>query len=808
MIKQLLSSSAMSAIFGFIEKECGAALVFTVSSGGSIAITKQTAATIVAPAAVWLEATGASGFTLSTPPAGTDYEPSVHEITYIWTLRGNPLSDWTAPENMLAEWNNPNIAYGQDVAFCLTDPGTYNIDLWCIDRNGVTAVATTSVVVQDADDVYPGTQTIVCDPDGDFTGAPVGAQTSSSVANLQSKIDSINDGTPHRVLFRRGKTFDWSNIRTTDSDNANYFGAWGTGAKPVFTGSTSFNTFWLFGGSSATIYPTFTNLRFEYPWESDKELGQVGTRDPVQLLDCEATIYGIVYGLEITGLNAWNLALGGNLSTKASRFLVADTFITNWRNFGIFYYQRAETKFGVLGCRIQQNVDALNGGDKFNVSNAHGPIRVEASEVLYVAQNDLFSRTGWSSLSPDRADQPCLRVFTGQENGSTTMRANVNRNVMEGGFRQMILEADDNNGENPGNNVIDSNLFLATSKSCRAFIRCNFGGTTIRNNIGIYPNVPAYHGTTDPLDNGVSYSFNGTLGTQNRDTPQALYSNTFIALRTQTGTWGAQEFITIFTTNTVENNVTYAPNFGTPNTADAPIDVATAFSGITPRYRGVRYNFGPIFHTNSVSIANGASSDTIPYPSGTDQAYWLANGESRHIIDHDNNWYAEDGDFTVTYNAGGFVITNTSGSTWGTNQMVIRLDRLAQIPPMQYEYANPTHTLAYDGQSSNFTVGSLLTGGTSGAKAGIISDSDSGATGTLTIHLLSGTFLNDEIITDADGGSATVNGTATAVVTFPLPRLLAGSAALDDATTGLVAYNDFFTNVRPATANRGALEDA
>lgn len=74
----------------------------------------------------------------------------------------------------------------------------------------------------------------------------------------------------------------------------------------------------------------------------------------------------------------------------------------------------------------------------------------------------------------------------------------------------------------------------------------------------------------------------------------------------------------------------------------------------------------------------------------------------------------------------------------------------------------PSGTLDYDAQTGDFTVGDILTGGTSGAKAVIVRDSDDGTTGTLTLVVLSGTFQNDETITDESGGSATANGTLTA----------------------------------------------
>lgn len=74
-------------------------------------------------------------------------------------------------------------------------------------------------------------------------------------------------------------------------------------------------------------------------------------------------------------------------------------------------------------------------------------------------------------------------------------------------------------------------------------------------------------------------------------------------------------------------------------------------------------------------------------------------------------------------------------------------------------FIRTTHTLDYDGQTGNFTVGLTVTGGTSGATGIILADSDAGTTGTLTLTSVVGTFANNEAITDSSTGAAVANGT-------------------------------------------------
>lgn len=82
----------------------------------------------------------------------------------------------------------------------------------------------------------------------------------------------------------------------------------------------------------------------------------------------------------------------------------------------------------------------------------------------------------------------------------------------------------------------------------------------------------------------------------------------------------------------------------------------------------------------------------------------------------------------------------------------------------------PGSTLNYDAQTSNFTTGQIITGATSGATARITADTDSGATGALTLRDIVGAFVDNEIIADALTGSATVDG-----ILLPQDAVLLGS---------------------------------
>lgn len=108
----------------------------------------------------------------------------------------------------------------------------------------------------------------------------------------------------------------------------------------------------------------------------------------------------------------------------------------------------------------------------------------------------------------------------------------------------------------------------------------------------------------------------------------------------------------------------------------------------------------------------------------------------------------------------------------------------------------PLNSLPYDTQTGNFTTGQILTGGTSGATARIVADTDGGATGTLTLEFIQGIFSDNETITDEGSGSAAVNRSFASLITNNVWKgsTLGSQTALTDASYPQTLFNVGYLN--------------
>ena len=87
--------------------------------------------------------------------------------------------------------------------------------------------------------------------------------------------------------------------------------------------------------------------------------------------------------------------------------------------------------------------------------------------------------------------------------------------------------------------------------------------------------------------------------------------------------------------------------------------------------------------------------------------------------------------------------------------------------------------LAYDGQTVNFTVGHLITGGTSGATGTLVEQADAGATGTIILSNVVGDFENNDALTDEGTGDGDATGADSCPLLTPDDELIVQIDAVD-----------------------------
>ena len=109
-----------------------------------------------------------------------------------------------------------------------------------------------------------------------------------------------------------------------------------------------------------------------------------------------------------------------------------------------------------------------------------------------------------------------------------------------------------------------------------------------------------------------------------------------------------------------------------------------------------------------------------------------------------------------------------------------------------------SHWLSFDNQTANFTTGQVVTGATSGAHGVIDFIEDAGSLGTLALSSVSGTFPDNEVITDPLGGSALVAADMTQVSSFTV----SSASNITTGTIGKLFSDDLGTWPVPSLLER------
>ena len=635
---------------------------------------------LTAPALVWFEATALEGFDQAEAEQGP-HDPSFTRITYVWTVEGGEMPAYSAP-HLPDAWTSARRAYGKKVAFVFAEPDTtYRIRLWAIDESGHIGEAETDVTTLPDGAAH---QTTIClDPSGRFADKPDGAVDVTSVEALQDAIARA-DG-PCRALIARGQEIDDFTLKARRT-TLDYVGTFGDPdlPRPVLR-AVDFNANMFDFGRTRRPQVTLAGLDCRGDWDASTETGRQ-TNSPTNFNSSDLRHF-TVWDCRFAGFGTVKVSVDKDAPWTGG---FGNTEVTNWSGYGVFLQPSAQGRMAMVGCDIAQHPDALNHytGGRNGLQISQGPIRIPAGDSFYFGASSFLARGGWSGGN----DQEALRLNSRCIEGTSYI---VERCTLEGGAGMVKMSGSNSRAvETPGNYLLDKVLLLSSGGKGGIFGQAHFGGTSLRNVVMVQLDVP----------NADSYSYRQALSfvpdQDSRDNlaePVALHNCSVMNLRSGANDTGDKPYIdrdVSFFDFTAENNIVHAPSLVEhAEDAHAPISTEALLAGFTPRYRGVRPNFPFEYGTLVAEIGTGGRFG-LPYPEGTDQAYWqaLPASDSHHGLRVGRRaYFAEEGDIDVAFGAGEITITNTSDRVWEAEaKWVLRLDRKSLLPRMNTAFGNPT----------------------------------------------------------------------------------------------------------------------
>ena len=509
----------------------------------------------------------------------SDYDPSTHLCTYIWSF-GDPGRQSDKVENVLAAHNDLNEGRGKEVGHTFQSAGTYTVTCTVYGPNGLIGSDSTSITTGDPDTVFAGDKTILVNASGQADAAYPDATVVSSHAAARTEMNSRAQAC--RVLFKRGETFAASNsLLGFAATNPNfYLGAYGSGDDPIInrTGGDFVVT-----GTGFTGDFVITDLQLNGGWNP---LNETGTESEfIRLYTYDTPRMHVINNCIIKGAHLGVYLPGSGAGAgKVASTHICNTSITDWASYGVFSFGGQDEAVSIEGCNIARNGLAWEGGSgSFSVGNSQGSVRIQRRMRVNIRVCDMFSKCSWTVSGGIPGQQPPLRFNT---YGVSGHYSHVDRCSFEGGADVISYDNDQGDGVATVNSVIERSIMVAGPITER-MVRFEGTGQTVRNCIMVVPNAPRFRNWES--------MFEWQSNTPANQDPVNLHNNTLINYLDDTNRNG--EDLTRFTAGPTsnytdinqENNVIWTPNATGQGLTDpqlTSVDMVTVGGEWTPRYIG------------------------------------------------------------------------------------------------------------------------------------------------------------------------------------------------------------------------------
>lgn len=528
----------------------------------------------VAPEGFLFEVT-LNGFDSVAPTGGAIRDDRFHEVYYSWDF--DDSYTFAAPTNLPSEKLDSQYAYGPMVSHTYRAAGAYTVSCTIEEpSSGKSFVATLDVTVADNSSLFSGTNTIFVDPDSNWTNAPSGALQRTSISSALSTALG-QQSTPKRIMLNRGKAYTFGGTSlgrgsgTALPDLILITAGPGAGAKPEVT-------------CTGTVFDWHDSVTTGNGEDKDfvvQDINWTGGWNPVTESGSKPNFFN-VYGnspnmLLIDGCTTTNFEIHYYITNSALPIdhrvtVLNDATIHGWRDYGI---QSADSvAFVTTGSSVRQNINALCGGPKDGTHNDHNPFRQGIGARIIMLSSEYFSRNGWFDVSGYQSVQPCLRLHQSSDEGSKYV---ITNNYFEGGISCVAFSSQGGHSGDAINALLEKNIFMGTMQTSKC-VATNCGGVTIRNNIGVLPDI-TYVSQSNP-STFVSLDSNSTAAA--KAAAIEIYSNTWVSWMSDANYRGGNVAVVSsssnggsFATVVDQNNINYQPNVTGGSTSDGPLEVAT-----------------------------------------------------------------------------------------------------------------------------------------------------------------------------------------------------------------------------------------